>query len=57
MAPPIELPERTQLDRIEAKLDQVIEFTETAKGALENFMTGPGAKMMAVMSRAMGGGK
>lgn len=46
-----------QADRIEAKLDKVIEFTEQAKAALETFANGPMSKVFAAMTRSMGAGR
>ena len=45
-----------QADRIEAKLDQLIEFRDQAAQALQAFTSGPMARMLASMAKGMGGG-
>lgn len=49
--------EQTQADRIEAKLDQLIEFADQVKKALDGFASGPAAKMFAAMARGIGAGR
>ena len=48
---------KEQADRIEAKIDDLLKFTEQAKEALASFASGPAAKMMAAMARGLGGGR
>lgn len=45
-----------QADRIEGKLDQLIEFARKVETAIEGFSTGPMAKILAGMARGVGGG-
>jgi hypothetical protein len=46
-----------QADRIEAKLDKLIEFSEQVGQAIQGFTTGPGAKILSAMARGMGAGR
>lgn len=48
--------DQEQADRIEAKLDKVIEFTEQAQAALAGFAAGPGASVMKALMRGVGAG-
>lgn len=45
-----------QANRIEGKLDELLEFADQVKAAIEGFSTGPMAKLMAGMVRGVGGG-
>lgn len=47
---------RVQLDRIEAKLDQVIEFNDTIMAAVAPYLTGKGKVWLAMLAKARGGG-
>ncbi len=46
---------REQLDRIEAKLDEVIKFNELVAEMAAPFLSGRGGKWVALLAKAKGG--